>query len=127
MYAIACRREQRGYQGMERRGIALYVGFDIERLASEHDGDAMISNRTVQQDFVSRLQMGLSKWPGSTKNPHASRVDEEPIGLAALDHLGVPGDDGDARFSGSCRHRRYDAAQVGDGEAFLQDKAGREI
>src|SRR5437016_4167707 len=127
MYAVSCRCKQRGYQGMERRCVALYVAFDFERFASEHNGDAVISDGPAQQDFVARLQLGLPKQPGSANHSHTSRVDEQPISLAALHYLSITGDDGHARLGGCCCHRCDDTAQVSDGEALLQDKACREI
>ena len=40
--------EQSGNQRMERCGIALNIGFNIERLASEHNSDTVVANGTAQ-------------------------------------------------------------------------------
>ena len=50
-----------------------------------------------------------------------------PIGLAALDHLGVAGDDRHARRARGVAHARRDALQVGERKALFDDEARREI
>src|SRR5437588_826877 len=73
------------------------------------------------------MARSLPKQPIGVDNPYTGGVDEYTIGLAALNYFGITGDDSDTRFPCCCRHRRNDAAQVGDGKAFLQDKACREV
>src|SRR5205085_12383136 len=45
----------------------------------------------------------------------------------ALNHFGVASDDSHTCLLCCCRHRCNDAAQIGDWEALLQDKACREV
>ena len=53
--------------------------------------------------------------------------DVAAVGLAALDDLGVAGDDLHAGRPRPRRHRRDDPPQVGDREALLEDEAGRQV
>ena len=87
----------------------------------------MVSDGAAEQYPVSRLQLRLPKLPGGADDTHSSCVDKESIGFAALDDLGVAGDDGNTCLTCRLRHRGDDAAQVADGETFLQDEACREI
>src|SRR6266516_3126122 len=112
---------------MEWRGVALYIGFDIQRLASQHNSDAVVTNRATQQHLVPRPYLSLSQLPGGTDDSHTSSIDEQTIRFTALDHLRVACDDGDARLCRRSSHRRNDTTQIGDREAFLQDKACREV
>src|SRR6266567_2664618 len=112
---------------MEGSSVAFNVGLDLERFASEHNGYAMVSDRAAEQYPVSGLQLRLPKPPVGANDTHSSCVDKEPIGFAALDDLGVAGDDGNACLTCRLRHRGDNAAQVADGETFLQDEACREI
>ena len=53
--------------------------------------------------------------------------DVAAVGLAALDDLGVAGDDLHPGDGGRARHRVGDPPQVGDREALLEDEPGREV
>ena len=52
---------------------------------------------------------------------NAGGVDEHSAHLAAVDDLGVTGDETNARRDGGPAHRRDDPAQRVDGLPFLQD------
>ena len=52
----------------------------------------------------------------------ARRVDEDAVTLPFVDDLGIARYDIDAAVAGGGAHRRHDAPQVVDGEAFLQDE-----
>src|SRR6266852_344460 len=87
MYTFPYFCQECSYQGMEWRSVALYIGFYVQLFANKHDRDAVISDRAAQQNFVSWLQLRLSKRPGSTNETYTSRVNEQSICLAALDDL----------------------------------------
>ena len=56
----------------------------------------------------------------------ARGVDEELVGAAAPDHLGVAGDDGDAGARRRRARRLDDAAQIGERQALLEDEGERQ-
>src|SRR2546423_245107 len=62
-----------------------------------------------------------------TSEPRASGVDKGPAALAGWDALVVAGAEATPRLTCRLCHRGDDAAQVADGETFLQDEACREI
>jgi len=64
MYTFPYYCQECSYQGMEWRSVALYIGFYVQLFANKHDRDAVISDRAAQQNFVSWLQLCLSKRPG---------------------------------------------------------------
>ena len=77
-----------------------------------------------------RRRAGRARPRARTPARHARRArrgDEDAVGLAALHHLGVAGDDRDACLGGGRRHRLDDPAEVGDREAFLENEAHREV
>ena len=53
--------------------------------------------------------------------------DEDLVALAAVDDLGVAGDELDAGFGGSGAHGLDDAAEIVDRQAFFEDERGGEI
>lgn len=54
----------------------------------------------------------------------ARRGDEEPVGGAALHHLGVAGDDRHAGLTGGGGGARAQIAQVGEREPLFDDEGG---
>ena len=61
------------------------------------------------------------------QQPDAGGGDVAAVGLAALDDLGVAGDDLHAGGLRGRGHRGDDPLQVGDREALLQDEPGRQV
>src|SRR5260370_39072985 len=81
----------------------------------------------VEENVVCWLELCLANGPGSTNETYTSRVNEQPICLAALDDLGITSNDSDTGLSSRFRHIYDDTAHVSDWEALLEDKACREI
>ena len=63
----------------------------------------------------------------SRNDADAGGVDEDLVALAAVDDLGVAGDELHAGLGGRGAHRLDDAAQIVDGQAFFEDERGGEI
>jgi hypothetical protein len=59
--------------------------------------------------------------------PHAAGGDEEAVGAAPLDHLGVSRDDLHFRLARGLRHRIRDAFEQFQWQAFLEDERGGEV
>ena len=57
----------------------------------------------------------------------ACRVDEQFVGRATLDHLGVAGDDVHTRFSRNALHAGHHAPQGFQRKTFLKHHAARQI
>jgi hypothetical protein len=87
----------------------------------------VFSDRSRHDHRVTRSRVRHAELVGGLDDADAGRVDVAAVALAALDDLGVAGDDRDAGLLGRPRHRRADAGQVGDREALLEDEAGGEV
>ena len=106
--------EQRLDQAAERRGVGADVGLECEVAAGQHHGHAVVGRWCPTRARTS---------PGCTARAPRSRPagidadaggrDVEPVGRAPADHLGVAGDDGDARRPPPPRpcRRRWRAAR----------------
>ena len=119
--------EQRRDEAVQRRGVALDGGLELEVLAARQDGDAVIAERAAHQDHVPRPgAIAARRDDRGRDHPDAGGVDEYAITLAALDHLGVAGDDRHAGGARRVGHRMDDAREIGEGQALFEDEAGGE-
>ena len=112
---------------VHRRRVRGQVGLDVELAAGQHDRHAVVADRPGHDDRVTGAGGGDTEGQIVLDHPHPGRIDVAAVRLAPLDHLGVAGDDlhpGRRRGGG---HGRHDRGQVGDGEAFLQHEAGRQV
>ena len=68
-------------------------------------------------------------WTSMPARHHADtgRVDEDAVGLAAIDHLRVAGDDPHAHLFRRLLHRLHDAPDRLERRAFLEDQAATQI
>jgi hydrogenase maturation protein HypF len=121
------RVQQARHQPVQRRGIGGDVRLDVELAAGQHDGDAMIADGPGHDDGVARPGPRRTEDHVPLDEADARGVDVAAVGLALLDHLGIPGDDAHAGRGGRGSHRLGDPLQVRDGEAFLQDEPGRQV
>ena len=117
--------EQPGHQPVQRGGVGQQVSFDVQLTAGQHDRDAMVADRAGHDDRVARLGLRHPQRDVPLEDTHAGRVDVAAVGLAALDDLGVAGDDLHPGRGRRVPHRFGDPAQVGDRETLLQDEPGR--
>src|ERR1700689_2579075 len=119
--------EQIGHDPVQPGGVGLDIGLDVEFAPGQHDGDAVVADRPRYQDGVTRP--GLRDTEAALVLDHADArgVDVAAVCLAALHHLGVPGDDLNAGPLRGRLHRGDDLLQVGDGEALFEDEPGGQV
>ena len=116
-----------GNQVVERRGVALDAARERQTFALAHDGDTVVAQRARYQDDVAGLAAGAAERHARGNLAHAGGVDVDAVGPAALDYLGVAGDDFDARLARRLGHGLHNLAQLIHGIAFFEDKAARQI
>ena len=112
---------------IERRGVGLDGGGERQALALAHDGDAVISQCAADQHLVTGAADCSGELHARGHLAHAGGVDVDAVRAAALDHLGVAGDDGDARLARGLRHGVDDRSQVRHGVPLFQDEAAGEV
>ena len=90
----------------------------------------MVADRAGHDDRVAGLRVGHAQ-PAvgqvAVEDPDSGGVDVAAVGLAALDDLGVAGDDLHPGRGRRVPHGLGDADQVGDAEALLEDEPGRQV
>ena len=92
-----------------------------------HDGDAVVAECTRHQDDIARLAVGAAERHARGYLAHAGGIDIDAVGPAALDHLGVAGDDRHARLACRLGHGLDDLAQLVHGVALFEDEAARQV
>ncbi len=92
------------------------------RLAKNRD--AVIADGSAQDHPVARAGLAGGQTHAVRHDADAGGVDEQAVALAALDNLGVAGDDGDAGRGRCFGHRRCDQAQGLGGKAFFKNEPG---
>ena len=80
-------------QPVQRRRVGQDRGVERQVLAQRHDGDAMVADRAGQQHHIARPRAVAGQDQPGRHDADAGGGDEHAVGLAALDHLGVAGDD----------------------------------
>ena len=126
-HAGAARRDNRCRKVMQRGRVGEDFDVEFEVLALRHHRDAMIADRARKQHDVARPRGVARQDDARRRHADAGGRDEDAVGLAALDHLGVAGDD---RHAGCPRRRAHavgDALEIGERKALLDDEARREI
>jgi hypothetical protein len=96
-------------------------------LAFQHHGQAVVGDRSAEDDHVSRPDVLDTEVPVRAAHAHAGGVDVHAVGLAAGDDLRVAGDDLHARLVGGGRGRVQDAPQQIDLEALLENQSERDV
>ena len=84
----------------------------------------MLGQIAADYYHVARFYRGGGERAAFGYQAHAGSVDEYPVGLALLHHLGVAGDYFHPGFFGRLPHGGDQAPEQGGGKAFLQDEAG---
>jgi hypothetical protein len=91
---------------VEGRGVAGELHLQLELTAGDHHRHPVVADRAGDEHPVAGLDRGGGERKVVLDHPDPRGVDVEPVGLAALDHLGVAGGDRDARRLGGGAHRR---------------------
>ena len=90
-----------------------------------HDGDAVVAECTRHQNDVAGAAVGAAERHTRGYLAHAGGIDVDAVGPAALNHLGVAGDDRHARLARRLGHGLHDLTQLIHGIALFEDKAAR--
>ena len=83
--------EHRRDQTVQRRAVRDHRAAEIEVLAAGHDRHAVVAQAAVDQDGVSRACAVAGDLHPLGHHADAGGGNEQAVGLAAFDHLGVPG------------------------------------
>jgi len=121
------RVKQGRHQPVQRGGVRADVGLDVQLAAGQHDRYPVIADRPGDDDGVARPRPGHAQGSVALDEAHPGGADVAAVGLALLHHLGVAGDHADPGRRRGVAHGRCDPGEVGDGKAFLQDEAGRQV
>jgi len=126
-YSRAGRGSQKcRHQTMQRGTVALDVCVELERLAREHDRDAVVRDEAAHEHDIPRLHAVHAQRACGTHHTHAAGVDEHLVRLAAIHHLRIARDDGHARLGGGRSHGVDHAAKDRHVEPLLQDQPNAE-
>ena len=77
----------------QRARVRLDLGVELELAARQHDRHAVVADRPGHQDAVARPQPGGERRARGSTEPSPVVQMYMPVGMAALDDLGVAGDD----------------------------------
>ena len=113
-----------GHQPVERGTVADDVGQELKPLPLRHDGNAVVPHGAIDDDPVAGAGTGAGDGEVVLHQSDARRIDEDPVGLAPGDDLGVAGDDPYPGGIGSLAHGRKDGPEVVPAESLLDDEAG---
>src|SRR5206468_8436123 len=97
----------------EGGGVGLDVALDVEFAPGEHDGHAVVADRTGHEHGIAGAHGGRPQRDVPLDDPDAGGVDVHAVTLPPPDDLGVPGDDLDARHRSGDGHRVGDPLEVG--------------
>jgi hypothetical protein len=113
-------------EAVEGGRVARERRLEAEALAQRHDRDSVHGNLAAHEDDVTGTRALWRDHDARRHEADAADVDEDAVALAAVHDLRVARDDRDARAGGGRLHRGDDAREVAEGEALLEDEAGRE-
>ena len=99
----------------------------LQPLADRHDRHAVPAEVAAQQDRVAGLDSGGRDFDALRHPADAGRVDENAVPLAAIDDLGVAGDDPHAGRPGGLGHRGHHAAERLHRQPFFEDEARAQV
>ena len=118
--------QQGADERQDRRRVGAQRGLERDAVARHHHRDAVVADRTGdQQDVAGRRPLGTHV--DAVANPADGRgVDVDPVALAPVDHLRVPGHHRSADRGARRRDRGDDAAQIGHGKPLFEDQADAE-
>lgn len=119
--------ENAGDEGIKGGAVRDDQAFELEALADAHDGHAVIAEGAGDEDGVAGLGAMGADLDAGAEDSDAGGVDVAAVAVAALDDLGVSGDDLDARCGRGLSHGGDDGGKLGERETFFKDEAGGEI
>lgn len=119
--------EHRRDQPVQRRTVGPELGLEPELGALGHDRDAVVAERTGGQDHITRPGAAGADLDLLGHEADAGRGDEQAVALAAFQHPGVAGDDGDPGLEDGASHRAGELCQEVEIEALFEDEGGRQV
>ena len=115
-------------QAGQRGGVAFQDGLELDPLADRHDGDPVVADRARDEDAVAGPGRADRERPALGHEADAGGGDEDLVALAAVDDLGVAGDQRDARLVARLRaSRRRSARRSAIGQPFFEDERRRQV
>ena len=87
----------------------------------------MIADVSADQDFVARAGAAGGDFGWSFDNAYASGCDEDLVALAAIDDLGVTGDELHAGFKRGITHGFHHALQFFGRQALFENERRRQV
>ena len=108
-------------------GIAAYIGIETQPFPLGQDGDPMVGHGAGENDPVARAGALAAYGDAFGNHADARRIDENLVGGAFGDDLGVTGDQLHAGLVQRLAHALQNTLKIGDGKAFLQDKAHAQV
>ncbi len=121
------RGDHGGHQVMQGGGIGADLGAEAQVLALGHHRHPVVAEGAAEQDGIAGPGPVPRDVDALRHHPQAGGGDEEAVRLAPLHHLGVTRHHRDAGLVGGPGHALHHPGQVGQGEAFLQDEARRQV
>jgi hypothetical protein len=117
-----CRPQEVRDQPVQRRGVGLEVDLELELAAGDHDRHPVIPDRPGDEHSIAGPDRAGAEVEVVLDRADSRGVDVEAIGLAALDHLCVPGRHLDPGRFGRPGHRGDDPVEIRQG-TLLDDEA----
>ncbi len=115
-------QEGRG-QAVHRRAVALDGSLEGQALAHAHDGDAVAAHVSAHEHGIPGLDAMGTDVDATGHDTDARSVDEHPVALAPVHHLGITGDDGHTALGRRRPHGLHHLAQLLDRIALLEHHA----
>src|SRR5208282_1712810 len=112
------------HQRVQGSTVALDLSLEFQPLALRQNRDAVIADRTAKEHLVPRTGAVGGKVDSFWHQSNSCRVDEQPVALTFLDHLGIAGHHLHARFRRHLAQRTHHAPEFVYREALFNDEGG---
>ena len=113
-------------QAVQGSAVAAQRRGEVQAFAGGEDRQTVVAQRAVDEHRVAGPGLAPPGGEVVAQLADAGGGDEDAVGAAALDHLGVAGDQRHARGAGGGGHGVRDAVQVVQRQALLEDERTRE-
>ena len=108
----------------QRRAVAFDLRLELQALAHRHDRHAVPADIAGQQDHVAHAHARGRHHGVVLDEADAGGVDEQPVALAPVHHLGIARHEQHAGGRGRRLHRLHDALQHLHRQPLFEDEAG---
>ena len=90
---IAAGSQHSGYQVVERGAVADDGQVELQSLTLAHHGHAVLADAAAQDYFIARPGVGARNVRPPFDQADPGGIDEQAVRLAAVDYLGIAGND----------------------------------